>query len=73
MKKDCIMYYLNVFFYDFNLGKFIIEFEDFWTLPYSYSEMVTHDSELYTKLASSQMLIFKGINLNTIEHRLSAL
>lgn len=53
-----------VIIYIFGLGKFIIECEDFWTLPYNYSEMATKDIELYTKLASSQLLIFKG-NLYT--------
>lgn len=41
----------------------MIECEEFWTLPHSYSAMATEDSELYKKLACSQLLIFKGIIL----------
>jgi len=39
----------------------VIECEEFWTLPHCYSAMATEDSELYKKLATSQLLIFKGI------------
>jgi len=39
----------------------VFECEEFWTLPHSYSEMTVEDSELYKKLACSQLLIFKGI------------
>ncbi|KAL5245229.1 hypothetical protein ACI65C_012639 [Semiaphis heraclei] len=44
----------------YSTGKFVIECEEFWTLPHCYSAMATEDSELYKKLASSQLLIFKG-------------
>lgn len=44
----------------YTTGKFVIECEEFWTLPHCYSAMATEDSELYNKLASSQLLIFKG-------------
>ncbi|XP_060841275.1 damage-control phosphatase ARMT1-like [Rhopalosiphum padi] len=44
----------------YKTGKFVIECEEFWTLPHCYSTMATEDSELYKKLACSQLLIFKG-------------
>ncbi|KAE9532555.1 hypothetical protein AGLY_009636 [Aphis glycines] len=44
----------------YKTGKFKIECEEFWTLPHCYSTMATEDSELYKKLACSQLLIFKG-------------
>lgn len=44
----------------YKTGKFVIECEEFWTLPHCYSIMATEDSALYKKLASSQLLIFKG-------------
>jgi len=45
----------------YTIGKFVIECEEFWTLPHCYSAMANEDSELYKKLATSQLLIFKGI------------
>jgi len=45
----------------YTIGKFVIECEEFWTLPHCYSAMTNEDSELYKKLATSQLLIFKGI------------
>ncbi|XP_026823299.1 protein-glutamate O-methyltransferase-like [Rhopalosiphum maidis] len=44
----------------YKTGKFVIECEEFWTLPHCYSTMATEDPELYKKLACSQLLIFKG-------------
>ncbi|XP_050431855.1 damage-control phosphatase ARMT1-like [Adelges cooleyi] len=41
-------------------GKFILKCEDFWTLPYPYSKIALKDYDLYTNLADSQLLIFKG-------------
>lgn len=53
-------YVQNFSFKFFISGKFIVECENFWTLPHSYSTMNTKDSELYEKLSNSQLLIFKG-------------
>lgn len=39
----------------------MIECEEFWTLPHCYSAMANEDPELYKKLSTSQLLIFKGI------------
>lgn len=47
----------------FKTGKFVIECEDFWTLPYSYSDMAAKDAELYSTLARSNLLIFKGMKI----------
>ena len=38
----------------------ILEQEQFWTLPYDYSQMVDYDSELYRTLCSTDLLIIKG-------------
>lgn len=43
-----------------NSGKWIIEEEIFWTLPYDYSEMEAVDNALYKKLSNSHVIIFKG-------------
>ena len=40
--------------------RWIIEVEDFWTLPHAYSEMKTVDPQLYSKLSKAMLIIFKG-------------
>ena len=42
------------------LEKWTIEVEEFWTLPYVYSEMKVIDPQLYNKLSKATLLIFKG-------------
>ncbi|XP_069677496.1 damage-control phosphatase ARMT1-like [Periplaneta americana] len=41
-------------------GRWIVEVEDFWTLPHVYHEMKDVDPNLYTKLSEAALVIFKG-------------
>ena len=41
-------------------GSFVFKRDLYWTLPYDYAEMRYKSPELYTKLAASNLLIFKG-------------
>ncbi|XP_044730173.1 damage-control phosphatase ARMT1-like [Chrysoperla carnea] len=41
-------------------GKFLMQSDVFWTLPHAYAEMKNVDSELYTDLSKSNLIIFKG-------------
>ncbi|XP_014237147.1 protein-glutamate O-methyltransferase-like isoform X1 [Trichogramma pretiosum] len=41
-------------------GAITIEEESFWTDPYDFSEMPTHDQTLYKKLSEAILVIFKG-------------
>ncbi|VVC39446.1 Hypothetical protein CINCED_3A024917 [Cinara cedri] len=64
LEKECTSKVLQTIGNRWNIlykaGKFVVECEEFWTLPYDYSKMVTKDIELYKKLSKSQLLIFKG-------------
>ncbi|KAI4472124.1 hypothetical protein MML48_1g01843 [Holotrichia oblita] len=37
-----------------------VEEHDFWTLPVSYTEMISYDVELYRKLSEAKLVVFKG-------------
>lgn len=41
-------------------GRWVVEAEDFWTLPHAYNEMKAIDNNLYTKLSEATLVIFKG-------------
>jgi len=41
-------------------GKWSLHSELFWTLPFSYNEMKEQDPRLYSMLAESSIIIFKG-------------
>ena len=41
-------------------GTFVFKKHSYWTLPLDYSEMREHSPTLYSELAKSDLLIFKG-------------
>ncbi|XP_021931470.1 protein-glutamate O-methyltransferase-like isoform X2 [Zootermopsis nevadensis] len=41
-------------------GRWMVEAEDFWTLPHSYNKMKATDNNLYNKLSEATLVIFKG-------------
>jgi hypothetical protein len=41
-------------------GRWMVEAEDFWTLPHAYNKMKATDHNLYTKLTEATLVIFKG-------------
>lgn len=43
-----------------NNSSWILQVDDFWTLPYDYSQMETYAPDLYQSLQKSDMIFFKG-------------
>ncbi|XP_071164491.1 damage-control phosphatase ARMT1-like [Mytilus edulis] len=43
-----------------NNNTWILQVDDFWTLPYDYSQMETYAPDLYQSLQKSDMIFFKG-------------
>ncbi|BFZ07768.1 hypothetical protein BsWGS_10808 [Bradybaena similaris] len=41
-------------------GKWVLEVNDFWTLPYDYSQMLEYCPSLYSQLSQASLIIFKG-------------